>query len=146
MTTWQEDLQRATAAGFAAWGTMVQAMTTASYGLWAAVVDWAVDESVAAPPNAIAIPVHSDHPTMLHAQLWRADDPSKVVPSELITCHPPALPAMPPGAASVVVVSLSPVDAAGTPVLEDAGYLGHLHDDQGHQLTTAPVYVSVHLP
>ncbi|HJR24923.1 MAG TPA: hypothetical protein VJ804_05585 [Acidimicrobiales bacterium] len=146
MTTWQEDLQRATAAGFAAWGTMVQAMTTASYGLWAAVVDWAVDESVAAPPNAIAVPVHSDHATMLHARFHRADDDTEQVPVELVRCDPPALPGMAPGAANVVVVSLTPLDAAGHAVLDDAGYSGHLYDDQGQQLTTAPVYVSVHVP
>ena len=146
MTTWQEDVQRATAAGFTAWGTMVQAWTTAAYGMWAAVVDWAFDESVAAPPNAIAIPVHSDHPTMLHAQLWRANDEGDEVPAELITCDPPALPGMAPGAAHVVVVALSPLDASGAAVLDDAGYVGHLYDDRGQQLTTAPVYVSVHLP
>ena len=149
MTTWQEDLQRASAAGFAAWGGLVEASTRGYLGMWATVVDWAVNEQVVAPPNASAVPVHADQLTTLHARFHRADDPDRTpIAAGLITCDPPVLPAMPPGATHTVVVHVSPGPGPGAvdPPMADAGYVGHLYDDRGVQLTPVPVYVAVHVP
>jgi hypothetical protein len=144
VTTWQEDLQRSLAASFAAWGTLVEAWTTAALGLWVSIVDWAGEEEVVAPTNATAVLVHSPGATRLQGSFHRADDPEAApIPPQLVRFDPPVLPAMPQGTAMQVTVRIDPDAAAG---VTDAGYLGHVLDDRREPLTTTPVYVAVHLP
>ena len=149
MTTWQEDVQRTLASAFAAWGSVVDAWSTASFGLWASVVDWAVDEQIVAPHNATAFLLRTDRTTRLRGSFRRADDPEGApVPDHLVTFDPPVLPATPPDSAMQVVVRIAPGPAPeeGGPLVHNAGYVGHVHDDRGRQLTTAPVYVALHVP
>jgi len=149
VTTWQEDVQKACAASFAAWGGLVEAWSTAAMGLWASVVEWAIDEQVVAPVNATAFLLRADRATRLGGSFRCADEPDgDPVPDHLVTFDPPVVPSMPPDRAMQVVVRIStgPGPKGGGPVMHNAGYVGHVIDDWGRRLTTTPVYVAVHVP
>jgi hypothetical protein len=141
VSTPQEDLQQGFAAGFAAWGTMVAAWTSAFTQVYNTVLEWAVDEKSLGTANSATVPVYVHHATALIPRFHRVADPNQaIVPAGVVVLSPGSLTAAEVGQTVLVKVCVPPV--AG---MQAGAYKGQILDANG-SVVKDKVYVPAPVP
>jgi hypothetical protein len=141
MSTPEEDLQKAAAASFRAWGTVMSASISAFSTMFNTVLEWAGDERSEAPANHTKVDVYSDHDCTLKAEFYWDQDPTKtLVAPGVVVLAPDSLKAMKPGETVEVDVSVPAVAH-----VKAGGYKGRIVDEHGVELE-AKIFVPAPVP
>lgn len=92
MTTAAEDLQKALARSWAAWGSFARASRTTALELYAAVAEWADEEDVPLKVGSARVGITPTRHIVLTPRLYGRDDPQKTpIDPKLVELDPPEL-------------------------------------------------------
>jgi hypothetical protein len=140
MSTPEEDLQKAAAASFAAWGTLMSASISAVSTMFNTVVEWATDEHSEIPANHTKVDVFTDHDCTLKPEFYWDQDPTKAIVAGVVVLVPDSLKAMKPGETVEVDVSVPAVAH-----VKAGGYKGRIVDELGVELE-AKIFIPAPVP